>query len=250
MRVVVLGGRGLVGTRLTKLLQDAGVEITVASRSGEPAVDIRTGEGLDRTLEGSDVVVHLASDARSPQETDVAGTARILEAIDRQHLVYLSIVGVDRHPFPYYRAKRQAELLIEGSGVDYTILRATQFYPFVEFLLAAMCRRWAALVPARFVAQPIDVDEAASELARAINEQPIGLQPDLGGPEVLTVDELARSFMEARGREAPLIRVPFPGKAAQAFRAGIHTNPERAVGVKTWSEYLQERFGDALTDPE
>lgn len=236
MRVVVLGGGGTLGNALQPHLNDH--EVVLASRSSETRVDLTTGERLAETIAGSDIVVHLASDARKPEEIDVGGTERVLSVIDNQHLVYMSIVGVDRHPFPYYKAKYAAEQLIEASGVDHTIVRATQFHPFVAFLLNKTCRRRMAFVPAGFVFQPIDTDEVAAAVAGCVNGPPGGLVPDLAGPEVLRIEEMARSFMEARGREAPLLRFPVPGKTGRAFREGIHTNPNRAVGVKTWAQYL------------
>lgn len=242
MRVAILGGSGDLGRSLQPLLDRAGHETVVASRNSDTPVDLSTGEGLVKAIDGSHVVVHLASNARSPEDTDIAGTVRLLEAIGGQHVIYMSIVGVDRHPFGYYQAKYRAEQLIADSGHPHTILRATQFHSFLEFILSKLCRRRMAIVPSGFVFQPIDINEVAAELARLVEEQPAGLQPDLAGPEVLSAEYLARTFMEARGREAPLMKIPVPGAAGRAFREGVHTNPDRAVGTVGWSDYLNERF--------
>lgn len=242
MRVTVLGGKGLLGSRLIPLLDEVGNDVTVASRSAGAKVDLETGEGLEQAVEDADIVVHLASDPRKPRKVDVAGTARLLDALDGQHVFYLSIVGVDRHPFSYYQAKHEAEQLITQSGLPYTILRATQFHDFVAYFLGAAVRYPVALVPKRFVFQPVDTDEVARELATLIHARRPGLQPDFAGPEVHTAEHLARTLMTAMGKRRMMINLPVPSDSARAFRAGAHTNPEQAVGRRTWNEYLEERF--------
>ena len=240
MRVTVLGGSGLLGRSLTPKLTEAGHVVTVASRSSDAKVDLESGAGLADAVKDADVVVHLASDARKPRKVDVAGTAGLLELIDGQHLVYMSIVGVDHHPFTYYRAKHEVEQMIEASGVSYTILRATQFHEFVAGFLGAACKPPIALIPKKFVFQPVDTGEVASRLAALVHDPRHGLEADFAGPEVHTAEYLARSLMEARGRERPILNLPVFGKAARAFRAGVHTNPEAATGLRTWEEFLAD----------
>jgi uncharacterized protein YbjT (DUF2867 family) len=221
-----------------------GHEVVVASRGAQVEVDLVTGAGLREAIEGADTVVSLASNPSSPETVDVQGTRRVIEAIAGQHLVYLSIVGVDRHPLPYYRAKLEAERIISSSGVAHTVIRATQFHDFVEWRLAGWCHRRIALVPAGYVYQPVAKEEVAAELARISVSSPTGTAPDFAGPEVLTIDALARGYMTARGRETPLARYPKPGAVAAGYRSGLHTNPSRAVGITTWADYLDERFGE------
>jgi uncharacterized protein YbjT (DUF2867 family) len=242
MRVTVLGGRGLLGSHLCPLLDEAGHDVSITSRSagdGLIPANIETGEGLAEAVHDADVVVHLASDPRKPRRVDIAGTARLLETLSgAQHLFYMSIVGVDQHPFGYYQAKFEAERMIESSGMPNTILRATQFHDFVAYFLAAACKPPVALVPKRFVFQPVATTEVAQQLAALVHDPRPGLQPDFAGPEVHTAEYLARSLMEVRGRERPILNLPVFGKSAEAFRQGVHTNPDRAVGVGTWEEFL------------
>lgn len=235
MRVTVLGGRGLLGRHLAPLLTEAGHVVTIAGRA---EADLATGEGLPGVVADADVVVHLASDARRPKTVDVAGTSRLIGALVDQHLVYMSIVGVDQHPFAYYRAKYEAEQMIEGSGVSHSILRATQFHDFIAYLLGAASKPPVALIPKRFLFQPVDTGEVASQLAALVHDPRPGLQPDFAGPEVHTAEYLARSLMEARGRERPILNLPVMGEAARAFKRGVHTNPDRAVGIRTWEQFL------------
>lgn len=244
MKVTVLGGKGLLGGHLVPLLRELGHEITVTTRrpsnQSEVKADFITGEGLAEAIDETDLVVHLVSDATKPKKTDVEGTRRLLEVMDGQHLVYISIVGVDRHPFAYYRAKYAAERLIASSGVAHSILRATQFHDFIAYILRAACRPPIALIPKKFLFQPIDTVEVAAALADLVETRTPGLQPDMAGPTVHHAGYLARTLMEAIGRERPMLNLPVPGKAARAFREGLHTNGDRAVGTKSWEDYLKE----------
>lgn len=244
MKVTILGGTGLLGSHLAPLLQNAGHEIVVTSRSasgdGRVRADLNTGEGIEEAMTGADVVVHLASDARQPSKTDLEGTRRLLDILEAQHLVYMSIVGVDRHPFFYYQAKHRVEQMIDKSGVRHSILRATQFHDFVAYFLGAASKPPIALIPKRFVFQPIDTGEVAEHLAALVESRAPGLQPDVAGPAVHDAEYLSRSLMEAKGRERPILNLPVPGKAAKAFKEGVHTNPDRAVGVRTWEDFLEQ----------
>lgn len=247
MRVTVLGGKGLLGRHLVPLLRERGHEVTVTTRhptkEGEARADFITGEGLAEAVNHAEVVAHLVSDARRPARTDLQGTKKLLDVIGGRRLVYVSIVGVDRHPFAYYRTKFEVESLISDSGVDHSILRATQFHDFVAFFLGAASRPPVALIPKRFVFQPIETSEVASGLADLIESRRRGLQPDMAGPVVHNAEYLARSLMTAKGRERPVLNLPVPGRAAKAFREGVHTNPDRAVGQRTWEEFLDQFRG-------
>ncbi len=113
-------------------MRAAGREVRVLSRSGRPGTlrgDLSTGENLGAAVRGADTIVHCASNPLKPRQTDVAGTERLLQEAARagvSHVVYISIVGVDRNPFPYYRAKLESERTTERSPVPWTILRASR----------------------------------------------------------------------------------------------------------------------------
>lgn len=239
MRITILGGRGLMGSHLIPVLEESGHEVLVASRSSSPSVDLSTGEGLGAAIDEAEMVIHLASDPRKAKTVDLEGTRRLLGIMDGRHLYYLSIVGVDHHPFPYYRVKRQVEEEIETSGLPYTITRATQFHDFVAFLLGLVCKPPIATVPKGVVFQSIDTSEVATALGRHIDEGTTGRTPDLIGPEILGVEVMARSYMTAVGKERPLVAVPLPGRSARAFREGVHTRDTGELGSITWSDYLR-----------
>ena len=147
-----------------------------------------TGEGLDEAVDGVEAVIHCASNPRDARRTDVEGTGRLLRAVERagvSHFVYVSIVGVDRNPFPYYRVKLDAEGVVERSAVPWTILRATQFHGFVFGMLGALDRvPFFMPVPAGFLFQPVDAGEVASRLVELALSEPAGRVGDMGGPEI------------------------------------------------------------------
>ena len=165
--------------------------------------------------------------------------ARIVLAAKPAHLVYISIVGCDRVPLPYYKQKHAAERLIQDSGVPCTILRATQFHPLVKRIFDTTSKLPVMLVPG-FAFQPIDVREVATELAVLAQGAPAGVVPELGGPEIHEGIDLARMYLRATGKQRRLVRLKAPGATYRAYRAGGNLTPERAVGMQTFAQYLSE----------
>jgi uncharacterized protein YbjT (DUF2867 family) len=201
-----------------------------------------TGEGLEEGVEGIDVIVHCASSPRKTRQTDVEGTERLLRAAGRagvSHFVFISIVGVDRNPyFPYYRMKLEVERIVERSSVPWTILRATQFHEFVLRIVQLLDRIPLMMMPRGFLLQPIDVGEVADRLVELALADPVGRVPDVGGPEVRTMAELARAYFEVVGRSRRVVEVPLPGKMARALREGAQVAPEGGYGEIRWEEFL------------
>ncbi|WP_189785153.1 SDR family oxidoreductase [Streptomyces capitiformicae] len=245
--ILVTGGTGVLGRPLTERLRADGHEVRVLSRHAQPyAVDlVAGGSGLDAAVAGVDTIVHCAT---SPRGGDEQAAANLIAAARRAgvgHLVYISIVGVDRVPFGYYRTKLAVERLVEESGLGWTVLRATQFHDLLVMLFQILSKPPVMLVPAGVSDQPVAVAEVADRLADLAVGAPAGRVDDMGGPEVLTFPELARAYLRATGRRRPLVNVPLFGKAYRGFRAGGHLTPERAVGKATFGEHLAARFGAA-----
>ena len=251
--VLVTGGTGLLGRRVCRTLSADGHSVRVLSRtaSGPPIPgaetaigDLSTGAGLLRAVEGTTAIVHCASDPRNPRAVDVAGTERLLEVAQgagRPHVVYISIVGVDRIPMKYYAAKLAAEEAIARSGLPWTVLRATQFHPFVLQLLDRLTAFPVVPVPRGWRVQPVDVDEVARRLVDAVASGPAGRLPDLGGPEVFPVVDLVRDRLRESPRRRPVLELPVPGAAAAALRAGANLVPGNPGGGRTWQEFLDSR---------
>jgi uncharacterized protein YbjT (DUF2867 family) len=206
--ILVTGGTGLLGRQVVDGLRTAGGSARVLSRSVRPGTvrgDMLTGEGLERAVDGVGTIVHCASSPlRKTRQTDVGGTEHLLRAAARAgvlHIVYISIVGVDRAPYyPYYRVKLETERVVERSLVPWTILRATQFHDFVLRILQLLERLPIMLVPKGFLLQPVDAGEVADRLVELALSEPAGRVPDVGGPEVRTVAELADAYLRIAGR--------------------------------------------------
>ncbi|WP_265108897.1 SDR family oxidoreductase [Halosolutus halophilus] len=249
---LLTGATGTLGRTLRPRLQDAGHDVRAASRSppaegGAPnpewiELDLVDGTGLRSAVEDADVVVHAATAPRGDSEAvDVRGTERLLEAAAAagvDNFLYVSIVGVDEIPYSYYEHKLAAERAVEGSAVPSTIVRATQFHPFVHDLLDAVSRLPVWPLPTEFRLQPIDVREAADAIVDHATADPSGRVPPVGGPEVRTVGELARTYRDAEGLRRPIVRFPIPGSVAGGFRSGAALCPERTVGTVTWEEWV------------
>ena len=214
---------------------------------------MRTGEGIEDAARGCDVVVHAATNAqRRARETEVEGTRHVANAAlaAGAHLIYVSIVGVDRHRLPYYRAKWAAEQVVEASGARWTILRATQFHDLLDRILGFR----VVPVPRRTPFQPVDGAEVADVLADLVDAGPSGRAPDVGGPQVLTITELNDTRARIAGRRAVVVPVPavwfvrdfVDGRHLVAGRTtrlseganGLSAGPPGRI---TWEQWLRRR---------
>jgi uncharacterized protein YbjT (DUF2867 family) len=243
--ILVTGGTGTLGRLVAERLRADGHEVRVLSRHAQPyAVDLREGgAALDAAVEGVDTVVHCAT---TPTGGDEKAAANLIAAARRAgvgHLVYISIVGIDRVPLPYYRIKLAVEKQVEESGLGWTVLRATQFHDLLVRVFRAMAKSPVMMLPAGVSDQPVEVAEVADRLAELAAGPPAGRVADLGGPEVRSFESLARAYVKATGRRRAVVNVPLAGKAYRGFRAGGHLAPEQAVGKGTFEEYLAGRTG-------
>ncbi|MGW7208618.1 SDR family oxidoreductase [Streptomyces sp. NPDC054837] len=243
--ILVTGGTGTLGRLVAERLRADGHEVRVLSRHAQPyAVDLREGgAALDAAVEGVDTVVHCATTQTGGDEKAAGNLIAAARRAGVGHLVYISIVGVDRVPFGYYRSKLAVERQVEESGLGWTVLRATQFHDLLVRMFRAMAKSPVMVVPAGVSDQPVEVAEVADRLAGLAAGSPAGRVADLGGPEVRSFESLARAYVKATGRRRAVVNVPLAGKAYRGFRSGGHLAPERAVGKGTFEEYLARRFG-------
>jgi uncharacterized protein YbjT (DUF2867 family) len=254
--ILVTGGTGTLGRLVVARLRNAGRAVRVLSRvahAGEGiefvSGDLATGEGIQRAVEGVDTVVHCAGTAKDDQ-VKARHLVRAASAAGVRHLVYISVVGADRIPmagaidramFGYFGSKLEAERVIAQSGIPWTTLRATQFFDLSLLTVQAMAKLPMIPVPAGFSFQPIDADEVAACLVELALDAPAGLVPAIAGPRVYDWAELVRGYLRAIGKSRPIVRVPLPGRAASAIRAGANLAPDRAVGRRTWEDFLAAR---------
>ncbi|WP_222916360.1 NAD(P)H-binding protein [Natrinema sp. SYSU A 869] len=253
-QILLTGATGTLGTALRPQLQNANRDVRAASRSPPAddddeawvAMDLAGGTGIRRAVEDIDVVVHAATAPQGDTEAvDVRGTERLLQAAADagvSNFVYVSIVGVDEISFSYYEHKLAAERAVEASAVPSTIVRATQFHSFIADILETVSWLPVWPLPTGIRLQPIDVREAADAIADHATPDPAGRGPDIGGPEGRTVRDLAATYCDVRGLRRPIVRLPFPGETAAAFRAGDGLCPDRTVGTVTWEEWVTARY--------
>ncbi|MBA8827419.1 uncharacterized protein YbjT (DUF2867 family) [Saccharopolyspora lacisalsi] len=252
--VLVTGATGTLGRPVLQQLLAGGADVRALSRREQPPsedvdwvrADLAEPAGSDGVLggalEGVSTVVHCASD---PLGGDV-DAARNLIAAARDagvsHLVYISIVGVDRVPFPYYRTKYEVEQLLENSDLGVTILRATQFHDLVLGVMRGLSRLPLVPVPSGVDDQPVEVTEVAERLARLALGDPAGRVPDLGGPLVHTFAELLVLYQRASGVRRRALPFRLPGRTFRAFAEGGHLAPEHADGAVTFRDFLAHRL--------
>ena len=254
MNVLVTGGTGTLGRLVVMLLRQSGHRARIFSRHPRGHVDavegdLRTGAGLARAVSGMDAIVHAASAGREPLQiagVDVGGTRRLLAAAGDagvRHLVYVSIVGVDRVPYRYYSAKLKAENLVREGELPWSILRATQFHVFVAAMLARLAPLPGVVAaPLRWKLQPVDAAEVARRVTDAVLAEPAGMLPDFGGPEVCDVAALAELWMRARGDRRRLVNLPLPLRMGKAVTAGELTCPGHREGRVTFAQFLDEAY--------
>jgi uncharacterized protein YbjT (DUF2867 family) len=211
--------------------------------------DLATGEGLDVAVNGAETIVHLGGSAKGDDDK-TRNLVRAAAQAGAQHLVYISVVGADRVPvvsgvdramFGYFAFKRAAEQIVEDSGLPWTTLRATQFHDLTLTVAKQMAKLPVIPVPAGVRFQPVDAGEVATRLVELALDKPSGLVPDIAGPRVYRMDDLIRSYLRASHRRRLIMPVRLFGKAYRAVRAGAILAPDRAVGHRTWEDFLAER---------
>jgi uncharacterized protein YbjT (DUF2867 family) len=213
--------------------------------------DLARAEGIDAAVSGIEVVVHCAASLkRGENKAQLQNLVRAARPAGVQHLVLVSVVGTDRVPivsgldraiFGYFALMSELEGAISGSRLPWSILRATQFYEAVLLIARGLSRLPVIPVPAGLRFQPVDTRDVAARLVELALGEPAGLAPDVAGPRIYAMDELVRAYLRSVGRRRLLLPVPIPGKAARAVREGAILAPERAVGRRTWEEFLAER---------
>jgi uncharacterized protein YbjT (DUF2867 family) len=242
--ILVTGGTGTLGQQVVPRLRAAGRDVRILSRrTGDGLVtgDLATGEGLPEAVQHVGTIVHCASNRKG----DAQATRNLVQAAtqpgeSRPHLVYISIVGVDRFPRGYFKAKLEAERVVAGSGLPWTTLRATQFYELIAKGATRLAKLPVIPVPAGFVVQPVDSGEAAARLAELALGEPSGRVPDLAGPQILSFADLIRTYLRVTGlRPRPVVPVWTPGIGP--IRAGAMYPPPGApvtLGQRTWPDFL------------
>ncbi len=213
MKIVVIGGTGLIGSKLVNKLRQLGQEVVAASPAS--GVNTITGEGLAEALSGAQIVVDVTNspswEDKAVMEFFVTSTRNQLTAEAAAgvgHHVALSVVGTDRlQASGYFRAKMAQEELIKASGIPYTILRSTQFFEFVGGIAQEATDGQTVRLPSALM-QPIVSDDVAAALADVTLGAPVNGMVEVAGPEKIRLDELVRRYLSANRDERHVVTDP------------------------------------------
>jgi uncharacterized protein YbjT (DUF2867 family) len=245
--VLITGATGTLGHRVVPEATEAGHKVRALSRRphlGYTGVhwhqaDLLTGEGIDAALDGIEVVVHCAT--QGTRGKDVVSANNLIEAARRAgvaNIIYVSIVGIDRIPLPYYKSKLRVEGALAASGLGHTVVRVAQFHDLVATMFAI--QRFSPLLFAirgvRF--QPIDTRDVATHLVSLIDNGPAGRVADIGGPDVHEHAELGRMYLASRDSRRRVVSLPVPGGIVAGLRSGANLVAENPVGKTTFEQFL------------
>jgi uncharacterized protein YbjT (DUF2867 family) len=259
--VLVTGGTGHLGTDIVSRLKGSyRVRVLARSPGSDPDIewirgDLATGAGIAEAVAGSQTVIHAATlspAARrgyfvpkdlwsSPSSVDRDGTARLLDQAGTAgvaHVIYVSIVGIDKPRVPYLRRKLEAEYLVRQGPVPWSIARAAQFHWLVDRMFGKMARLPMVPLPDMGV-EPVDTTDFADYLVESIGNGPSGRLADFGGPEVLTFAQAFDQWQDIRKHPVRTMRVPLPSAARDAVTAMSVTGPGSRHGKITWTDWLR-----------
>lgn len=250
MTTGVIGGTGMIGSKIVGRLAGQGAEVRILTRT-PPArmaegvtharIDLATGEGLEAALEGVDTLIDVGNTRKSPEDTLVEGTRRILDICANQgvsHYAGISIVGCEKVEMGYYRAKAAQEEVIRSAPVGWSLLRATQFHELLDMVFRTAARRGVTPV-GRIPLQTVAASEAAGSLVSIAGRPPSNATTELTGPEVLTLGEMGKIWKRAMNRRTLPLPLPALGQAMKGLKAGALTSPGTPGRGPTFAEWMK-----------
>ena len=244
MKIVVIGGHGLIGSKLVNKLGEHGHDAVAADLN--TGVNTLTGEGLAEALDGAEVVVDVSNspsfESEAVMEFFRTSTGNLLTAETAAgvaHHVALSVVGTERlTESGYFRAKLAQEELIAGSSIPYSLVRATQFYEFMKRIADDATDGDTVRLPPALI-QPMAADDVASGVGRVAAGAPLSGMVEIAGPEPFRLDELIRGVLKGRNDPREVVTDP------QARYFGINPS-ERALLPGPDARLAETRFSDWL----
>ena len=247
MKLVIIGGTGLIGSKVVTRLRERGHDAVAASP--DTGVNTLTGVGLAAALQDASVVVDVSNspsfEERAVMDFFTTSTRNILEhaaAAGVKHYVALSVVGTERIPDgPYLRAKNAQEALIKGGGIPYTIVHATQFFEFVKRIADEATVGTTVRLPPVLI-QPMAADDVAEAVGRVAVGSPLNGTVDVAGPQQFRFDELIRLALAARNDPRQVLVDPH----AQYFGAELG---ERSLIPAGDARLGEIRFQEWLNQP-
>lgn len=248
--ILITGGTGLLGKAVCALLLKRGIKYTVATHKRPVEknmvyLDLGSMGEMNAALLNRPIILHLASDKKHPHN-DVNGTKRLLQEIVRwnynPHFIYISIVGTDLLPVTYLKQKFQVEEEIKKSGVRYSILRATQFHNYVDKILQQLLKFRLAILPKNVLVQPIDVNVVAERLVNMCFEPPANQIENIGGREVLTLEEVVDFWLRVKNKHETVLNMPLWGRAGRSLKAGCLTCEKKTREGRNWRQWVTDRY--------
>ncbi|MEZ2390282.1 SDR family oxidoreductase [bacterium RCC_150] len=260
-RICVAGGTGQVGREVVRLALDAGVDVVALSRrppsGASPAyydgaryfeADVTTGAGLQDALQGVDVVIDCLEGRFGRARKNFAdGGARLLasaKAAAVRKAVLLSIINCDQSRAAFYASKADKERAYAASAIETTVVRATQFHSFPIEIFHMGAKLGIVPIFRGVRLQTIAPADVASVLLQEALEGSPGLAHrvrTIGGPEVLTMREMAEAWQESEGTRRAIIELPLPGAMGRFLRSGLNLDPSERVGTETFESWLAKR---------
>ncbi|WP_050401326.1 SDR family oxidoreductase [Bradyrhizobium embrapense] len=258
--VLVTGGTGHLGRDLVDHLVQAGHTVRVFARSRQGRTDVEwaigdlaTGQGLRAALNGVHTVINAATHSpiarrggfrpidffKSPSAVDVEGTACLLafsQDAGVQHVLHVSIVGLDEATLPYARVKLAGEQLVRQSRASWSVVRAMPFHYLLEDLLAGMSGLPVWPIP-RTTLNPVDTSDVADYLVRCAFDGGRGVRAEIGGPDDLNLVEIARQFQIARNLRRVILPIPLSDRAARGMGFVVSKGVR---GTRSWADWLKQ----------
>jgi uncharacterized protein YbjT (DUF2867 family) len=243
MRCAVIGGTGLIGSQVVQKLTAAGHEAVPAALS--TGVDLISGKGLDQALEGADVVTNVTNSPTFDEasldffRTSMTNLLAAGERASVRHQVVLSIVGVDQVPqMDYYRAKTLQEDLLRQGPAPYSIVRATQFFEFMDVLLSETSDEASIRVPATRL-QPIAAADVVDQVVDVSTGAPLEGIRNVAGPDVFPLDELGRITLAAEHDDRTVITDDQAGLLAAVTGDVLTAGPDAHLAPTHYQDWLQ-----------
>ncbi len=248
VRILVTGSTGQLGSALLNQLKDSDNQVKITSRRKPEGIshfewvysDLLSGEGLDEAVRDIDIIIHAAtSPIKNSKNIEVIGLGNFLSKLKHiKHFIYPSIVGIEKIPWKYYKLKYEAEELLRNSSIPFTIARATQFHGFIENLLLSKPFFNRYIIPGSIKFQSVDVNDFAKHLIDLSKMGPQGRTEDFGGPEIMTLKEMAELKIKVNNETNKVLSIPLRGKLYKSFLNGNNTTFNHNLGETTFVQFL------------
>ena len=246
MKLVVIGGSGLIGSKLVTWLREQGHEVVAASPG--TGVNTLTGEGLDDALQGSSVVVDVSNSPSFEERavmafftTSTRTLLRYAAAAGVKHYVALSVVGTERIPdSPYLRAKNAQEALIKGSDIPYSIVHATQFFEFMTRIADEATQGTTIRLPPVLI-QPMAANDVAKAVGRIALGAPVNGTVEVAGPQRFRFDELIRQYLRERDDRRTVVTDPHARYfGAELSERSLVPRDDAQMGEIRWEDWARQ----------